>query len=42
MRHHIVHAYSDVDLNVLWVAVTENVPQLNSDLANLLDEEVCS
>ena len=42
MRHHIVHAYSDVDLNVLWVAVTENVPQLISDLENLLDEEVGS
>ena len=42
MRHHIVHAYSDVDLNVLWVAVTENVPQLISDLENVLDEEIGS
>ena len=39
MRHHIVHAYADVDLDVLWVAVTENIPQLITDLENLLDEE---
>ena len=39
MRHHLVHAYSEVDLNVLWIAVTENVPQLISDLKRQLDEE---
>lgn len=39
MRHHLVHAYSDVDLDVLWVAVTENVPPLISDLEKIIDEE---
>ena len=39
MRHHLVHGYSDVDLDILWVAVTENVPKLVSDLEKLLDEE---
>ena len=39
MRHHLVHGYSDVDLAVLWVAVTENVPQLISELEKLLGED---
>ncbi len=39
MRHHLVHGYSAVDLNILWVAVSENVPQLISDLENILHEE---
>jgi uncharacterized protein with HEPN domain len=42
MRHRLVHDYSAVDLNVLWVAVTENVPQLISDLENMLDDEILS
>lgn len=39
MRHHLVHGYSAVDLNILWVAVSENIPQLISDLENILHEE---
>lgn len=39
MRHHLVHGYSAVDLNILWVAVSENVPQLISDLEIILHEE---
>ncbi|MDE2819071.1 MAG: DUF86 domain-containing protein [Chloroflexota bacterium] len=39
MRHHLVHGYSDVDLNVLWIAATENVPPLIADLTKLMDEE---
>ena len=39
MRHRLVHGYSAVDLNVLWVAVTENVPPLIAELEQIMDEE---
>lgn len=42
MRHHLVHGYSEVDLNILWVAVTENVPRLVRELEKLLDEYFAS
>ena len=28
MRHRIVHAYFDVDLDIVWDTVTENLPSL--------------
>jgi uncharacterized protein with HEPN domain len=28
MRHHLVHAYFDVDLNVLWKTLKEDLPPL--------------
>ena len=39
MRHHLVHGYSAIDQNVLWVAATENVPPLMTDLEKLMNEE---
>jgi len=40
MRHRLVHGYSAVDLNVLWIAATENVPRLISDLVKLIQEDL--
>lgn len=39
MRHHLVHGYSAVDLNILWVAVSENTPQLIAELEHILRED---
>jgi uncharacterized protein with HEPN domain len=32
MRNRLVHAYFDVDLNILWRAATEEVPKLAATL----------
>ena len=40
MRHRLVHGYSAVDLNILWIAATENVPRLISDLEKLIQEDI--
>ena len=39
MRHHLVHGYSAVDLNILWTAVSENTPQLIAELEHILRED---
>jgi uncharacterized protein with HEPN domain len=38
MRHRLVHAYFDVNRNILWTTVTESVPALATRLQALLDE----
>ncbi|MBZ0300598.1 MAG: DUF86 domain-containing protein [Anaerolineae bacterium] len=35
MRHFLFHAYYKVDLNVLWVTATDNVPALMAELERL-------
>lgn len=39
MRHRLVHAYFDIDLDVLWNTVTVAVPELLTDIERILDEE---
>lgn len=36
MRNHLIHAYHDVDLNVLWDTVTKDLPPLVSALEAVL------
>jgi len=36
IRNRLVHAYFDVDLDVLWKTVQESIPELRRLLANLL------
>ena len=38
MRNHLVHAYFDVDLDVLWTTVSEDLPPLLPALQHALDE----
>ena len=38
MRHRLVHAYFDVNRDILWTTVTESVPALAKRLQTLLDE----
>lgn len=35
MRNRLVHAYFEIDTNVVWVAVTEEIPALLSQLRGL-------
>ena len=38
MRNRIVHAYFDVDLDIVWQTATENLPSLMPDLEKLWKE----
>ncbi len=36
MRHRLVHAYFDIDLDIVWVAATVEVPQLLGQVESML------
>lgn len=38
MRNRIVHAYFDVDLDIVWRTVTEDLPPLINELERILSE----
>ncbi len=37
MRHRLVHAYVDIDLDLVWTTATEAAPALLAQIAPLLD-----
>ncbi len=39
MRDHLIHAYSDVDLDIVWRTVTERLTQLISAPEKLVPPE---
>lgn len=39
MRDRLIHAYWDVDRDLVWEAVDEEIPRLRPKLARLLEEE---
>lgn len=39
MRNRLIHAYSDIDLNVLWKTVIEDLPPLISELEKIVPPE---
>ena len=39
IRNRLIHAYFDVDLDILWVTACESVPQLQAQLEALLSGE---
>lgn len=41
MRHRLVHAYFDIDLDVLWKTVREDLPPLITALESYLNAEGC-
>ena len=41
MRNRLVHAYLDVDTEILWTTVTERLPELVRELRALLATENC-
>lgn len=36
MRNRLIHAYFDVDLDVVWTTVTKDLPQLKTELEKIL------
>jgi uncharacterized protein with HEPN domain len=38
MRNRIVHAYFEIDLDILWQTITEDLPPLVSELEKILQE----
>lgn len=39
MRDRLIHAYRDVDLELVWQAAREEIPKVQPDLAAILEEE---
>ncbi len=39
MRHRLIHAYYDVNLDILWTTVTDDLPPLITALESLLKTE---
>ena len=39
IRNRLIHAYFDVDLDILWVTACESVPQLQAQLEALLSAD---
>jgi len=39
MRNRLIHAYFDVNLNIVWRTVKDELPQLITELANILEAE---
>ena len=40
MRNRLIHAYFDIDVDILWVTATVEVPDLLKPLRVLLDETI--
>lgn len=32
MRHHLIHGYFDIDPDVVWVAISERIPELKAQV----------
>ena len=39
MRNRLIHAYFDIDLDILWQTVIEDLPPLIDELGRILSEE---
>jgi uncharacterized protein with HEPN domain len=39
VRHRIVHAYFDLDWQILWDAATDDIPELRRHVINILTTE---
>jgi len=39
MRDRLIHGYSDVDLNLVWETIQKRLPELKSEIQNILKEE---
>jgi uncharacterized protein with HEPN domain len=35
MRNHLIHAYDEIDMDILWDTITNDIPQLISKLGKL-------
>jgi uncharacterized protein with HEPN domain len=39
MRNRLIHGYYDINKNVVWKTVKEDVPPLNADLEKIVEYE---
>jgi uncharacterized protein with HEPN domain len=39
MRNRLIHAYFDIDRDIIWKTVTEEIPSLRSQLLQLLQKD---
>jgi uncharacterized protein with HEPN domain len=39
VRNRIVHAYFDLDWQILWVAATEESPELQRQIATMIEDD---
>ena len=39
VRHRIVHAYFDLDCQILWDSAVEDIPQLRKQIGEILESE---
>jgi uncharacterized protein with HEPN domain len=39
MRNHLIHAYFDVDLDIVWDTVTKDIPPLIVELEKIVPPE---
>ena len=39
MRHHLVHGYFTIDPGIVWVAITERVPELGCQVRHVLETD---
>jgi uncharacterized protein with HEPN domain len=38
MRNKLIHAYFDINYNIVWAAVQEDIPKLIPELKKVLDK----
>jgi len=39
MRNRLIHGYYDINKNIVWKTITEDIPPLSADLENILEYE---
>jgi uncharacterized protein with HEPN domain len=39
LRHRIVHAYFDLDWQILWDAATDDIPEIHRQVLRILETE---
>lgn len=39
MRNRLIHGYFDIDLDIVWNTVENNIPQLKQDLEMIIEQE---
>jgi len=39
MRNRLIHGYYDIDLDVIWSTVTEDIPPIENKLKNIIEKQ---
>jgi uncharacterized protein with HEPN domain len=41
MRNRLIHGYYDINLDIVWKTVKEDIPSLNAELEKIVEHEGC-